>query len=680
MHILELSMTNFRQFFGRNVIRFGNRPGQAITIIHGVNGSGKTSILNAFKWAFYGKTDFDTREVNILNEQAIGEAASDSQINLSVVVKFEHDEIQYELTREQYFRKSDGMNVKSIGGDVATLSWIDSNGVYEKSNNPDNQINQILPEKLHTYFLFNGERIEKLANLSSSGQIRDAIRSLMGLEIVDRAQIHLSKKVVSKFQRELKGTSEKTLDEVLDKQSELSDQKEELESQLSDIQNNKNEFAAEISEISSRMRANEAAAELQKERENIESRLEELKVELNAADQGIARAISQRGFLAFFEEPANKVAGMLEERRQKGELPFKVRAQFIDDLLERERCICGAPLHHGSEAHTTVSAYKKDAGSPGLEEAFMNTTGPLKHVQPDRENLYRELRDLSSRKSKLQEEQAQRHGRLDEISNDLGKGEIEDIIKLEERRRQIEGERENCVREEGSALGKLKQVNSELEDLEKDISEQSEKSEKGKLIRRRIDVAKECARVLTDLHEALAHKTREDLSSRFNGTFQRIIRKGYWAEIDQDYNLQIYKDIPGHGKQLVADKSTGESQVTSLSFIGSIIALAKERSQKGTQFFRGGNYPIVMDSPFGALDDEYRQFVARLIPELADQIIMLVSSSQWKGAVADECSPRIGAQYSLVYHSPNVKPDEINQYRQRADEYEFTTIEEGYHG
>ena len=69
----------------------------------------------------------------------------------------------------------------------------------------------------------------------------------------------------------------------------------------------------------------------------------------------------------------------------------------------------------------------------------------------------------------------------------------------------------------------------------------------------------------------------------------------------------------------------------------------------------GGNYPMVMDSPFGSLDETYRRQVARSLPTLANQLVVLVSKTQWRGEVAEEMADYIGRQYVLVYNSP--KPD-----------------------
>ena len=95
---------------------------------------------------------------------------------------------------------------------------------------------------------------------------------------------------------------------------------------------------------------------------------------------------------------------------------------------------------------------------------------------------------------------------------------------------------------------------------------------------------------------------------------------------------------------------------------------------------KGGVFPIIMDSPFGALDPEYRALIAKYIPVLADQVILMASRSQWQGPVENECTPRVGKQVSLIYYSPNVEKQRENYYVRESPDYEYTQIEEGYHG
>jgi DNA sulfur modification protein DndD len=90
-----------------------------------------------------------------------------------------------------------------------------------------------------------------------------------------------------------------------------------------------------------------------------------------------------------------------------------------------------------------------------------------------------------------------------------------------------------------------------------------------------------------------------------------------------------------------------------------------------------------MDSPFGALDSTHRRQVARSIPILANQLVVLVSKTQWRDEVEKEMDELIGKMYVLSYHSPKeeLEPDEMvlkeGEYplvRRSVNEFEWTEV------
>ncbi|MDY7023230.1 MAG: ATP-binding protein, partial [Cyanobacteriota bacterium] len=96
-------------------------------------------------------------------------------------------------------------------------------------------------------------------------------------------------------------------------------------------------------------------------------------------------------------------------------------------------------------------------------------------------------------------------------------------------------------------------------------------------------------------------------------------------------------------------------------------------------------FPIVMDSPFGSLDEIYRRQIAKIIPELANQLIVLVTKTQWRGEVAQEMEKRIGREYILSYNSPKAdcEEDAIERggvryplVKQSPNSFEYTEIVE----
>jgi len=65
------------------------------------------------------------------------------------------------------------------------------------------------------------------------------------------------------------------------------------------------------------------------------------------------------------------------------------------------------------------------------------------------------------------------------------------------------------------------------------------------------------------------------------------------------------------------------------------------------RYLDGGGFPIVMDSPFGSLDSVNRSNIAEAITQLADQLVVLVSKTQWLNEVEQEMQSSIGSEYIL---------------------------------
>jgi len=90
-----------------------------------------------------------------------------------------------------------------------------------------------------------------------------------------------------------------------------------------------------------------------------------------------------------------------------------------------------------------------------------------------------------------------------------------------------------------------------------------------------------------------------------------------------------------------------------------------------------------MDSPFGNLDEIHRRQIALVIPELAEQLVVMATKTQWRGEVEVEMDSYIGKEYVLTYHTtkPNTQPDFIERHgvqyalvKPSAYDYEWTEI------
>lgn len=678
MRLISLVLENFRQFYGNQVISFSEDNSANITIIHGENGSGKTALLNAFKWAFYGTTDFETGSENLICERSLAESEAGEELKMSVSVKFNHEGRDYDACRVEYFKKLDGMNCKKIGKDQFELSWIGADGSYEKSNNSTTHINQILPSRMHPYFFFNGERIEKLSNVESSPEIQRAIKGMMGIEIIERAGRHLSQYVIKDLKKDLKKLSTDELKDVIEKENFYTERVQEATDKVELYKSEKRHHRTLLSDINNKLKEIGPIAELQIERERLGSEIDAINENIYSVNKEKLQYISRYGFLSVSKNIISEAKSILDDRRKKGELPSKIKVQFLNDLLERQTCICDRPLQLGSDAYNHVKDFKKSAVPNDVENAFITTSSAVVAMQSSRAILFDNLNSFRKRIKEYEAEKNRKHGRIDEITHRLGKSEVEDVVKLENKREQIREKLSEIDQLLGKWDAKLKESQETLSEWSKKRKDLDKKGDAAGVANERLELAEEMRRVIDDLHNSLSEAVRVELSSIVDNTFRSIMKKEYWAEIDSDYSLQIRKKIGEH-VQNVVDKSTGESQVSSLSFIGGLVSLAKKRHGQGGEYYRGGIFPIVMDSPYGNLDPEYREKVANYIPNLAEQVIIMVSNSQWKEEVENSVKGRVGKEYTLIYHTPHKKDDTKTASVIGGGTYEYTKIQEGYY-
>ena len=90
-------MYNFRQYIGKQTIDFSTDSDKNVTVLIGVNTSGKTTIIRAFEWCLYGKNGFD--DPVLLNSDVRKNMHEGDKQKVEVAVTFIHDKTEYTVTR-----------------------------------------------------------------------------------------------------------------------------------------------------------------------------------------------------------------------------------------------------------------------------------------------------------------------------------------------------------------------------------------------------------------------------------------------------------------------------------------------------------------------------------------------------------------------------------------------------
>jgi DNA sulfur modification protein DndD len=328
------------------------------------------------------------------------------------------------------------------------------------------------------------------------------------------------------------------------------------------------------------------------------------------------------------------------------------------DLLERQRCICGMALEDGSPHYHQVQSYLERAGLADVEETVIRMGAQMEAIDRQVPVFWQTVDEEQRKMGDMRQSLSRIETDLDTIRDQLRSSPSEDIRNLEKRHEEIDAKIQSLNREQGENNQKVKDREKLIEELRRQIEKHQATEARQAQAQRRIAATEDAIARLKQVQANVDLVFRSDLERRVKEIFQRIVVVPYIPRLTEKYELNLVETTTGR-EQLVA-ASTGENQVLSLSFIGAIIDRVRDWSRKDRQSQwlmppDGGNYPMVMDSPFGSLDETYRRQVARSLPTLANQLVVLVSKTQWRGEVAEEMADYIGRQYVLVYNSP--KPD-----------------------
>lgn len=660
MELIELNLENFRQFRD-DTIEFSRESEKGVTVIHGSNGSGKTTLLNAFTWLFYEEVDFDTRPDRLVNEGSIAESSPGDRLTVSVRLEFEHENTEYVARRKAVYEKGSATDFDGELVDMDLSVKYRENRSWSERGNPGNTLDQIIPERLSSLFFFDGEDIEELAGIDNQGRIQESIQNIMGLTILERATRH-SNAVAGRFEDEVEEHASEELSNLIKEKRNVEDEIDDLERKHQDTERARDRIAQEIRDIEQKMERLDESAALQERRSEYRDDRKEIEAQVENLNEEIRDEIQEKGFVPLGMPLIQETAEKLDEMREDGVIPSELNDSYIDSLLEAEQCVCGRSLEPGTEHYRQIKALKGDSVAEGVEQSALRIIGHLNQFTEMRTSFFENVDEIIEERKGLHDDIDDLNEKIDQVSSELQDMDLttesgESIKDLESKRATKEEEKEELIAELAQIEQRIEDKKDEIEGLKDEIDEQRDEREEALLAKRRQRAAELVEEELNQAFENLKDKVRKLSNKKIRETFGSIASKDFTAEITKDFELKIWQRIGG--ERVEVDKSTGERQIASLAFIGSLVAIARQRYEADTksEYFTGGIYPLVMDSPFGALDMDHRREVSRVIPELANQVVVFATDSQWNGPVEEEMSPMVGKQYWLDFDDGDGEDD-----------------------
>lgn len=228
MIIKRLRLHNFGVYAGDNEFLFTNN--KPIVLIGGMNGRGKTTFLEAVLLALYGSSSVAYRE---------SKKRSYSQYLKSFVNKNVEDkncivELEFEINNglKENFIVKRAWN--SIDKKTKESIVVQKDSVVNEflTQNWTMFVENILPSALSSFFFFDGEKIAEMAVDSSNSQLKNAIRSMLGIKVLDILENDILRNIKKINKEDINDKSAEMVQKLRDQKDQAVTELEEIDAEL----------------------------------------------------------------------------------------------------------------------------------------------------------------------------------------------------------------------------------------------------------------------------------------------------------------------------------------------------------------------------------------------------------------------------------------------------------------
>lgn len=621
MIFIELVLQNFGPYAGKQVINLDPRNhenSRPIILLGGMNGGGKTTLMDAIRLALYGHraqcstrgnlsySDFLTQCVN---------SKTDPVEKTRIELVFEHVEndqpIKYRVVRTWEKNPQDG---KDHLGILDANEWLDTALV----NIWDEYIENLLPLGISNLFLFDGEQVKELAEQETPPAIVvDAISGLLGLELADRLAVDLDI-LMNRKRKELAGTKE--LANLAEIEEKLQDLQETYNQELQAITSLQDELK------SAEIRQQEAVNKFISEGGKIAGERSHLEKQKNEKTTAAEKARQAMCDLAADVLPLALITPLLNESLNQGEAEFRIQQMQVahDLLVEKEQKLLNF-INQLTIAESEVTQIQEFIKKENQDLHNAVTTEPW--LLADRESL-NQLDNVIHHYLGYVKTQAQEKIKFLQFQE-------EEIITLErqiqtaaspEEYQRLADELQQAQQEVADAKAayevakrRLVELETEIYTTKKDLESYTETSLKRQNKEHIIESAARVQETLKVFREKLTLRKLNKLEVEVTECFRYLLHKSdlvHRVAIDSNtFSLSLYdlkgKPVPKHRL------SAGEKQLLAIAFLWGLARVS------------GRRLPVAIDTPLGRLDSSHRSnLVERYFPSASHQVILLSTDTE----------------------------------------------------
>lgn len=644
MFISKIELIRFKSYQHAELNFPEPTDGKNIVLIGGMNGYGKTTILEALYLCLYGKdalphlaraglkTDDYRGYPSFLEKALNGEAKRDGADTMSIRILINRTKTKgIDITRRWYFKTNGNWHdeetvIREITRDVAGVPRKDGERGFILSEMLEENY---VPAHIAPFFFFDGEEVKKLADQSRIEQVKQGLEGLLGVVMLRNLADRL-KAFEDQKRSKMTNVNEENIDklekELADAESRLVEKKQTLVENTESATDQKAERKSLLDRI---VASGGGGGEIATVKDLVEER-EQLRSAHKTIEGKLARIVADK--LPFYLMPTELVQDF--KRQVNSEIALtkwqtECRAlqpkqeRFFAQVLDANNFVFKPDLT--SEQIATLEKRVESAWQslflpppPDCADKFMHdylhdelkqkAIKFLSSLSVGRQGI----NDFIIQKNDLEariEEINRRISRIDGIDRD---GTLKELkVKLDsiiQRIDLLESQSGNLQREITSLEAVIHQLRATYE------SENSRRTTSNP-DRTLMDKSERTRRVIEEVIPELFPLKVRQLSLAMTRVYKQLAHKSQVSKIviDNDGTTRI---LSANGKELTFDRSAGENQIFATALIAGLAEVSRISA------------PLLVDTPLGRLDSKHRENIFGFWTSDQNRQVILLSQDE----------------------------------------------------
>ena len=629
MRIESIDIKNYRQYKDLH-LEFPKSKDTDLHVIVGSNGVGKTNLMNAIVWCFYGiEPNVDKNSAAALplcNLKALEEAKASGEdvavVSVTIRVTANGETVVFtrssNVTVATRFAQQPTFEVQ-VTNDAGDTSFLYDDLAMER-------VNMYVPTRIRQYFFFDGEQLHNyFGPTQDTTHVKDSIYEIAQINIVTAAKNHLNK-LIAEYKSTIARTNPQ-LQGIIDDITKKTNDKSNYDNDIQQMESSNRDAAERIIQLTTQISGADSVVEDTRQFDANDSRIKELESDIRHRKEDLIELVRRYYILLAMYRVNERTKAYIADKDTRGKLPPDIDIELLRQSLASHICaICNQPFSEDSDAvqhmNELLSRYEV---STDVSNKLSEIKNDVTRAVEDAHGYMREktdiLKDIKDKEKELKTLQDANERLSIKIRCCSSAEQVADWI---DERAQLNDAMRRNDQKIGSYREMIKNIEAEIVELKKKEDKAIEDTRSLNDVKKCKAFAEDALQIVTSIESEIISDVKSQMEMETMRLFDNLVwKENTYGRIEFDDNFKLNLFSKGTDISCIETTSAAERELLALAFT---IALHR---------VSGHDSPLFIDTPVGRVSDSNRINFAKTLVDVSTQkqIVLAFTPSEFSDEI-----------------------------------------------